>query len=76
MLVDTFHMNIEEPEYRRKDPILKNDISHVHFADSNRWPPVVDISILRRFDALDEIRYKGAISAEVLPKPPQKSVWD
>jgi sugar phosphate isomerase/epimerase len=70
MLIDTFHMNIEEPDIIQSVLRVRDYISHVHFADSNRWPPGcghVDFKKIVR--ALRKIDYRGAISAEVLPKP-------
>jgi len=70
MLVDTFHMNIEEPDLVESITHAKGYISHVHFADSNRWAPGsghIDFEAI--LDALKRIGYQGAISAEILPKP-------
>jgi sugar phosphate isomerase/epimerase len=70
MLTDTFHMNIEERDIIESILNAKGYISHVHFADSNRWAPGcghIDFSEI--LDALEEIGYQGAVSAEILPKP-------
>ncbi len=70
MLVDTFHMNIEEPDIVESILHVKDHISHVHFADSNRWAPGCGhIDFKEILDALVEIGYQGAISAEILPRP-------
>ena len=70
MLVDTFHMNIEEPDIIESILRVKDYISHVHFADSNRWPPGCGhINFKKIVSALRKIKYRGAIAAEVLPKP-------
>ena len=70
MLVDTFHMNIEEPDLVESIIHAKGYISHVHFADSNRWAPGSGhIGFEAILDALKRIGYQGAISAEILPKP-------
>ena len=70
MLVDTFHMNIEEPDMSESILRVKDYISHVHFADSNRWPPGCGhINFKKIVSALRKIKYRGAIAAEVLPKP-------
>jgi sugar phosphate isomerase/epimerase len=70
MLVDTFHMNIEEPDIIESIFHVKNYISHVHFADSNRWAPGCGhIDFKEIINALIRIGYQGAISAEILPKP-------
>ena len=39
LLVDTFHMNIEEVSIYDSIVQAINYITHVHFADSNRWAP-------------------------------------
>jgi sugar phosphate isomerase/epimerase len=70
MLVDTFHMNIEEPDMIQSILRVRDYISHVHFADSNRWPPGCGhINFKKIVGALRKINYRGAIAAEVLPKP-------
>ena len=70
MLVDTFHMNIEEPDMVESILGAKEYISHVHFADSNRWAPGCGhIDFRKILEALKQIGYRGAISAEILPKP-------
>ena len=54
----------------------KDYITHVHFADSNRWAPGCGhINFSEIIDTLQKINYQGAISAEILPKPsPDESV--
>ena len=70
MLIDTFHMNIEEPDMVESIFRGKDYISHVHFADSNRWAPGCGhIDFRKIVTALRKMKYHGAISAEVLPKP-------
>jgi 5-keto-L-gluconate epimerase len=76
MLIDTFHMNIEEPDMVESIHNVRDYISHVHFADSNRWPPGCGhINFKGIVRALKKIGYDGAISAEILPKPtPEESL--
>ena len=70
MLIDTFHMNIEEPDMIESILGSRDYISHVHFADSNRWAPGCGhINFKDILKALKKIGYQGAISAEVLPQP-------
>jgi len=70
MLVDTFHMNIEEPDLVESIIHAKGYISHVHFADSNRWAPGCGhIPFKEILNALKKIGYERTISAEILPKP-------
>ncbi len=70
LLLDTFHMNIEEQSI--SDSIRNNAsrIVHFHIADSDRWPPGhghLEIPTLLRL--LEASGYKGWVSAETLPKP-------
>lgn len=70
MLIDTFHMNIEEPNIIDSIIKVKDYISHVHVADSNRWAPGCGhIDFKEIINTLKDIGYEGAISAEILPKP-------
>jgi len=70
LLADTFHMNIEEvsieESLRRAAPVLR----HVHVADSNRRPPGLGHLDFRRIlQTLQEVGYRGYLSAETLPYP-------
>lgn len=70
LLVDTFHMNIEEPDILQSTRSARGLITHIHFADSNRWAPGcghIDFSAIVK--VLHEIGYSGFVSAEILPKP-------
>ncbi len=73
MLVDTFHMNIEEPDMIESIFNVKDYISHVHFADSNRWAPGCGhLNFKEILKALKKIGYRGAVSAEILPRPSEE----
>lgn len=70
MMIDTFHMNIEEKDIRQS--ILDNlpYIKYAHFADSNRLYPGqghMDFSMI--LETLLSNGYNGVISAECLPLP-------
>jgi sugar phosphate isomerase/epimerase len=70
ILLDTFHMNIEEPSIRESIVLAGEKIFHVHTADSNRWAPGfghVDFSEV--VAALREVGYEGYLSGEILPLP-------
>jgi len=70
ILIDTFHMNIEEVSIYESIRKSKNYLSHVHVADSNRWSPGSGhLDFTRIIKTLKEIDYKGYISAEILPLP-------
>jgi len=70
LLLDTFHMNIEEPSIEESIRNCGERIFHFHVADSNRWHPGaghLDFpSILRTLAAQN---YPGFISGEFLPLP-------
>jgi len=70
LLLDTFHMNIEEPQIEASVCACGDRIFHFHVADSNRWHPgaghLAFGSILR---ALAETGYAGWVSGEFMPQP-------
>jgi sugar phosphate isomerase/epimerase len=70
LLLDTFHMNIEETSTADAVRRAGDRIFHVHVADSNRWYPGaghVDFSGI--LAALDDVAYGGFLSGEFLPNP-------
>jgi len=70
ILADTFHMNIEEPVMERSINNYHKKIKHVHFADSNRWPPGSGhIDFNNIMQVLKDNNYEGYISFEMLPEP-------
>jgi sugar phosphate isomerase/epimerase len=74
LLADTFHMNIEEASIYDSIVRAKNYITHVHFADSNRWAPGYGhLDFQKIVETLKEINYQGYVSAEILPLPDQNS---
>lgn len=70
MLVDTFHMNIEEGDLAETIRACAGEIAYVHLADSNRRYPGQGHTDLRCIlKTLQEIGYTGVLSAEILPYP-------
>lgn len=70
LLLDTFHMNIEEPSMVQSVILAKEHLFHFHIADSNRWyPGAGHINFSELFSTLKKIDYKGFVSAEILPLP-------
>jgi deoxyribose-phosphate aldolase len=70
LLLDTFHMNIEEPSIEASMRACGDRIFHFHVADSNRWPPGgghLDFGHI--LGVLQEVGYQGYVSGEFLPKP-------
>jgi sugar phosphate isomerase/epimerase len=70
LLLDTFHMNIEEPNIEASIRVCGERIFHFHVADSNRWYPGaghLDFkSVLR---SLFDTGYQGWVSGEFIPRP-------
>ena len=72
MLLDTYHMNIEEcswtEPYRR---VMKSGkLFYAHVGDNNRLSPgqgLIDFPAILR--TLREIGYDGWLTAELLPRP-------
>lgn len=70
ILADTFHMNIEEKDMCESLSKYSNLIKHIHFADSNRWPPGYGHTDFKKvMEMLKIIGYKDFISFEMLPFP-------
>ena len=70
MMIDTFHMNIEDADMWENMRQAKDYIIHVHYSDSNRLAPGMGhFDFLKMTKVLKEINYSGYISAEILPIP-------
>ncbi|MCD6309307.1 MAG: sugar phosphate isomerase/epimerase [Candidatus Eremiobacteraeota bacterium] len=70
ILVDTFHMNIEEPSIFDSINRAGEKIGHVHIADSNRLAAGRGhIDFKKVIGSLKKVGYNGFLSAEILPKP-------
>lgn len=74
ILLDTFHMNIEESSIEESIRRAGPRIAHVHAADSNRRHPGAGHIDFRSIVAtLRETGYDGYLSAEILPEPDPES---
>lgn len=70
ILLDTFHMNIEDVSFSKAIEACGEKLGYVHFADSNRfYVGGGHIHYEEIVSALIKINYKGFISAECLPLP-------
>jgi sugar phosphate isomerase/epimerase len=70
ILLDTFHMNIEEVDFTETIKHVGNQLGYMHFADNNRLAPGqghIPFPVI--LDALAKVHYSGFISAEILPLP-------
>jgi sugar phosphate isomerase/epimerase len=73
IMIDSFHMNIEEKRFKEAIEDAKDLIWYVQLADSNRWPPSCGhIDFTEIITALKNIGYKGWFAIECLPKPSPK----
>ena len=70
LLLDTFHMNIEEANIEKSIIDCGGEIFHFHVADSNRWyPGAGHLDFPRILRVLMGRGYKGFVSGEFLAKP-------
>ena len=74
LLLDTFHMNIEEASMVDAIKNAGERIGYIHFADNTRRPPGQgNIDYRAVLDALDTINYCGPVVVEALPLPDDKT---
>lgn len=66
ILLDTYHMNIEEDSFAGAIKLVGNRLGHFHVGESNRRPPCENGKMPWNeiTDALKEIDYQGAIVME------------
>ncbi len=70
LLLDTFHMNIEEPVIEESIRNCGDRIFHFHVADSNRWyPGAGHLDFTSILQELFSTGYSGFVSGEFMPKP-------
>jgi sugar phosphate isomerase/epimerase len=70
LLLDTFHMNIEEADISASIRDVGDRIFHFHVADSNRWHPGAGHLDFRSIlEVLVSTGYDGFVSGEFMPLP-------
>lgn len=70
LILDTFHMNIEEPVIEESIRACGDRIFHFHVADSNRWHPGAGhLDFCSILNALFVTGYEGYVSGEFMPMP-------
>ena len=70
LLLDTFHMNIEEGNIEASVQACGPHIVHFHVADSNRWyPGAGHLDFKSILNSLFGTGYQGWVSGEFLPHP-------
>ncbi len=70
IMIDSFHMNIEDADMWENMRQARDYIIHVHYSDSNRLAPGMghfDFSKMTK--VLKEINYQGYITSEILAVP-------
>ena len=70
LLLDVFHMNIEEPDCAESIQKAGDKVGHIHVADSDRWyPGHAHYDFESTFKALRDIGYMGAVALESFQYP-------
>jgi len=70
ILLDTFHMNIEERDMAGSIRHVGDRLFHFHVADSNRWyPGAGHLDFPSILEALFATGYEGFVSGEFMPMP-------
>lgn len=70
LLLDTFHMNIEEASIEESIQVCGDRIFHFHVADSNRrYPGAGHLDFASILQALYATGYDGYVSGEFMPVP-------
>jgi 5-keto-L-gluconate epimerase len=70
LLLDTFHMNVEEPSIEASIRAAGDRIFHFHVADSNRWyPGAGHLDFASMISVLRDTGYAGYVSGEFMPMP-------
>lgn len=68
--LDTYHMNMEERDWKKPVLLCGDRLRHVHVADNNRNYPGWGLIDFRPFmEALDEIGYDQTLTLECFPVP-------
>jgi sugar phosphate isomerase/epimerase len=77
LLLDTFHMNIEEPSVTESIREAGARIFHVHAADSNRrHPGAGHLDFAAVVEELRTTGYRGFVSGEFLPLPDARTAGE
>jgi sugar phosphate isomerase/epimerase len=70
LMVDTYHMNIEDVDIYDSFRHAKPYLWFVHFTDNNRhWPGSAHLDFRKIVAVLYEIAYAGFVSLEIMPWP-------
>lgn len=70
LLLDLYHMYIEDRDMEKSIRKSKYYVKHIHFSDSDRWPPGVSngvIDFVTIMKILKEINFNGFLSEVLVP---------
>ena len=68
LMIDFFHMNIEEVDIEKMLILSLPYVKHIHFVDSNRLAPSMGhLDMVRYYRLLEKMGYPGYLCLEVLP---------
>ncbi|MCS0543596.1 sugar phosphate isomerase/epimerase, partial [Aeromonas veronii] len=66
MMIDVFHLAFEDYSIEKSLSLVKDQLLHVHLADSNRFAPGMgDFDFTYTIQLLEDINYQGYLSLEV-----------
>ncbi|MCB7317288.1 sugar phosphate isomerase/epimerase family protein [Lacrimispora sp. 210928-DFI.3.58] len=72
--LDTYHMNMEEQDWKKPVLLSGSHLHHVHIADNNRNYPGWGLIDFKPFlEALEEIGYQDTLTIECYPWPDGKT---
>lgn len=75
VMLDTFHMNIEDASIEEGFRKCRDYIKHIHFVDSNRLAPGMGhLDMGGLIKVINEINYSGYLCLEALRKPDSMTV--
>jgi len=70
LMLDTYHMNIEDVDIYQSLREAEPYLWFVHFADNNRhWPGSAHLDFEKIVAVLEKIQYDGFVSLEIMPWP-------
>jgi len=73
LMVDLFHMNLEDKSIEKSFIEAKPDLAHIHICDSNRLAPGRgNFDFKKIMEVIKRIGYRGYLSAEIIQYPRQE----
>ena len=70
LMLDTFHMNIEDGDLITSFELCIPYTKHIHFVDSNRLAPGMGhLNMVDLYRTLERLDYQGYLCLEALPRP-------